>query len=83
MRSLRLDSDLDEQVQRAAAIEETSVSEFLRLAAAERAERTLASDPSERLAYALGVVKTDLGQARDTGGTFADLITSRHRGPRQ
>ncbi len=83
MRSLRLDSDLDEQVQRAAAIEETSVSEFLRLAAAERAERTLASDPSERLAYALGVVKTDLGQARDTGGAFADLVTSRHRGQRQ
>lgn len=78
MRSLRLDPDLDERVRRAAALEESSVSEFLRQAAAERAERTLASDPSERLAYAIGAVKTDLGQARDTGAAFADLLESRH-----
>jgi hypothetical protein len=79
MRSLRLDPDLDERVRRAAALEESSVSEFLRQAAAERAERALAGDPSERLAYAIGVVETDLGQARDTGAAFADLVEGKHR----
>ena len=79
MRSLRLDADLDEQVRRAAAIEETSVSEFLRQAAAERAERTLASDPSERLSYAIGAIKAGLDQARDTGEAFGDLLEAKHR----
>lgn len=79
MRSLRLNPELDEQVRRAAALEETSVSEFLRQAAAERAERTLANDPSERLSYAIGVVKAGLGQARDTGEAFADLVEAKHR----
>jgi uncharacterized protein (DUF1778 family) len=71
---------LDERVRRAAAIEESSVSEFLRQAASERAERTLAGDPGERLAYAIGAVKTNLDQARDTGAAFADLVDRKHRG---
>ncbi len=83
MRSLRLDADLDERVRRAAALEDSSVSEFLRRAAAERAERTLSSDPSERLAYAIGAIKTDLGQARDTGAAFADLIDDKRRSRRR
>jgi hypothetical protein len=74
---------LDERVRRAAAIEESSVSEFLRQAASERAERTLAGDPSERLAYAIGVVRIDLRQARGTGAAFADLVESEHRGRRR
>jgi uncharacterized protein (DUF1778 family) len=81
VRSLRLNDELDERVRQAAALEGASVSEFLRRAAAERAERALAKDPSERLAYAIGVVKTDLGQARDTGAAFADLV-ERKRGAR-
>lgn len=83
MRSLRLNDELDERVQRAAALEGSSVSEFLRRAASERAERALASDPSERLAYAIGVVRTDLGQARDTGAAFADLVENKHRDGRR
>lgn len=79
MRSLRLDPGLDEHVRRAAALEGTSVSEFLRRAATERAERTLASDPSERLSYAIGAVTAGLGQARDTGEAFGDLVEAKHR----
>jgi uncharacterized protein (DUF1778 family) len=79
MRSLRLDPDLDARVRQAAALEESSVSEFLRRAAAERAERTLANDPSERLSYAIGTVKAGLGQARDAGTAFADLVEAKHR----
>ncbi|MBW8059459.1 MAG: DUF1778 domain-containing protein [Solirubrobacterales bacterium] len=83
MRSLRLSAELDEQVRQAAALEGASVSEFLRRAATERAERTLGSDPRERLAYAIGIVKTDLRQARDSGGAFADIAERKHRGRRR
>lgn len=82
MRSLRLDSDLDERVRRAAALEGISVSEFLRQAAAERASRSLAGDPAKRLAYAIGAIETNLGQARDTGGAFADLLESKRKARR-
>ncbi len=79
MRSLRLSPELDEQVRQAAALEGSSVSEFLRRAAGERAERALGAEPRERLAYAIGVVNTDLHQARDTGGAFGDIVERRHR----
>lgn len=80
MRSLRLSDDLDTQVQRAAAQEGASVSEFLRRAASERAGRMLAADPVERLSYAIGAVEghgDDL--ARDTGAAFADIVEEKHR----
>jgi Ribbon-helix-helix protein, copG family len=83
MRSIRLSDDLDRQVRQAAALEGSSVSEFLRQAASERAERTLAADPAERLSYAIGVVRSDLHQARDTGAAFADLVEGKHRGRRR
>lgn len=79
MRSLRLDPGLDELVRRAAALEDTSVSEFLRQAAAERAERTLSDDNGERLSYAIGAVRSELGLARKTGEAFADLVDAKHR----
>ena len=74
MRSLRLDPELDERVRRAAALEGSSISEFLRRAAAERAERTLLRSGSERLADVLGVVHGGGGQARETGKAFTDLL---------
>lgn len=79
MRSLRLSAELDERVRNAAEREGSSVSEFLRRAASERAERTLA-DPAERLSYAIGAVEgrgDDL--ARDTGAAFADVVEEKHR----
>jgi Protein of unknown function (DUF1778) len=82
MRSLRLSPELDDQVRRAAAKEGASVSEFLRRAASERAERTLA-DPAERLAYAIGAIDVGLGVARDTGSAFGDLVDEKHRGGRR
>jgi hypothetical protein len=79
MRSLRLSAELDDQVRQAAALEGASVSEFLRRAAGERAERALSADPRERLAYAIGVVNTDLHQARDTSAAFGDIVERKHR----
>lgn len=62
MRSLRLDPDLDQRVQSAAAREGVSVSEFLRRAAAERADRTLReTKPSEALAFFIGAGRSSYG----------------------
>lgn len=84
MRSLRLSEDLDEQVRRAAELEGSTVSEFLRRAASERAERALASDPAERLSYAIGAVEGRGGDlARRTGAAFADIVEEKHRRKRR
>jgi hypothetical protein len=78
MRSVRLDPELDEIVRRAAAQEGASVSEFLRRAAAERAERTLGQ--RDGLADVLGAVRSAGGAAARTGDAFGDLLQSRHAG---
>jgi hypothetical protein len=81
MRSLRLDPDADVKVRRAAAIRGVSVSEFIRRAAVEDAEETLAIRPSERFADVAGTIRGGGGQARHTGQAFADaLVQDRSRG---
>ncbi len=80
MRSVRLEPDLDDRVQRAAAAEGTTVSEFLRRAAAERAELTLSQRNSDRLGDVIGAVRAGgAGHARDTGAAFGELLDGRRR----
>lgn len=80
MRSLRLEPDLDDRVRRAAAAEGASVSEFLRRAAAERADRTLSVRNSDRLGDIIGAVRAGgAGRARDTGAAFGELLDGRRR----
>jgi hypothetical protein len=62
---------------KAAAIEGSSVSEFMRLAIAERAERTLAGGAQGRLRGVVGAIHGGGGRARDTGAAFADLLEQR------
>jgi Arc/MetJ-type ribon-helix-helix transcriptional regulator len=78
MRSLRLDDQLDERVREAAAAEGSSVSEFIRRAVAERAESTLSTGASARLADVVGAIHGDGGQARDSGRAFSELLAQRH-----
>ncbi len=61
-------------VRRAAAAKGESVSEFLRRAAAERAEETLAGNPRERFADVAGVVHGGGGRARRTGAAFSETL---------
>jgi hypothetical protein len=75
MRSLRLDPELDERVRRAAAVEGTTISEFLRAAAAERCDRTLSQNAVERLGDVIGAVHGGGGRAHDTGAAFAALVS--------
>ena len=79
MRSLRLDPELVQRVRRAATLEGSSISEFLRRAAAERAERTLAQGGSERLGDVVGVIHGGGGRAGETGKAFADLMVQEPR----
>lgn len=77
MRSLRLDPELDDLVRRAAAREGVSVSEFLRVAAADRARRTL--DAREQLDDVIGVIRSEGGVAARTGSAFGDLLEERRK----
>jgi hypothetical protein len=79
VRSVRLEPSLDERVRRAAAAEGSSVSAFLRSAAAERADRALSHRNSDQLADVIGVVHGGgAGRARDSGAAFGDLLAERH-----
>jgi hypothetical protein len=77
MRSIRLDDELDARVRQAAAAEGASVSEFIRRAASDRADHTLANGASERLADVLGAIHGGGGQARDTGAAFIEILDQR------
>jgi hypothetical protein len=77
MRSVRLDPDLDQLVRRAAAQEGASVSEFLRRAAADRAERTLGR--RDGLTDIVGAVRSAGGAAERSGDAFSDLLQARRR----
>ncbi len=77
MRSIRLDDELDMRVRQAAAVEGASVSEFMRRAASERADHTLATGTSDRLADVLGAIHGGGGRARDTGAAFAEELARR------
>jgi len=74
VRSIRLDSDLDERIRRAAGLAGETVSEFLRRAAAERADRTLATPAGHPFADVAGAVHGHGGQARRTGAAFTEQL---------
>lgn len=57
------------------------MSEFMRRAIAERAERTLAGSTPEQLGDIVGAIHGGGGRASDTGRAFTDLLERRHRRP--
>lgn len=74
MRSVRLDSDLERQLERAAAVRGESASEFIRRAVAERAEQTFEGAGRERFADVIGSIHSKGGRARQTGEAFAETL---------
>lgn len=77
MKSLRIDPELEDRLQRAAAVKGESLSEFIRRAAAARADATLAASPSAAFGDVLGVVHGGGGRARRTGAAFTDAVSER------
>ena len=80
MRSLRLDDALDDKVRRAAALRGETVSEFIRHAAEERADETLADRQRDRFADVAGVVHGGGGRARMSGDAFLVALTDERGG---
>ncbi len=80
MLTVRLDDRLDMLARKAAAMEGASVSEFMRRAIAERAERALSGDTTGRLADVIGAVHGGgTPAARDSGQAFTELLAERHK----
>lgn len=75
MRSVRLDSELEAKLTRAAAVTGESASEFIRRSVHQRADATLAPSAAAEFADVLGVVHGGGGRARRTGEAFADLLS--------
>jgi hypothetical protein len=80
VRSLRLDPDLDKKLQRAATVRGESVSEFIRRAAEERADATLADQPAHRFDDVAGIIHGGGGRARRTGAAFTEGLVQDRQG---
>ena len=76
MRSVRLEPEFEERLLRAAAVRGESLSEFIRQAAADRADATLIASGSV-FDDVLGVVHGGGGRARRTGEAFTDAVSER------
>ena len=79
MRSLRLDPELDAKVRRAAALKDESVSEFIRQATEERADKVLRDRSSDRFADVAGVIHGGGGRARRAGKVFTEQLAAKKR----
>lgn len=79
VKTLRLDAELEERLQHAAAAAGESLSEFIRQAATERADTVLSTGGREDFADVLGVIHGGGGQARRTGEAFGELLAERKR----
>jgi predicted DNA-binding protein len=75
MKSLRLDPELENRLQQAARARGESLSQFIRTAAAERADATLDAEPATDFSDVLGVVRGGGGRADHTGAAFAELLS--------
>ncbi|HEY5878801.1 MAG TPA: DUF1778 domain-containing protein [Nakamurella sp.] len=79
MKTVRLDPDLEERLHRAAAAAGESLSEFIRKAAAARADSVLDTGGREDFADVLGVVHGGGGRARRTGAVFTEVLSEAQR----
>lgn len=77
MKSVRIDPRLDGRIRRAATARGETVSEFIRQAAAERADATLADDGTDDFGDVLGVIHGGGGRARRTGEAFTQALRRR------
>lgn len=79
MKTLRLDPALEKRLQRAATVVGESLSEFIRRAAAQRADAVLNAGGLEDFADVVGAIRGGGGRARRTGTALADILADRQR----
>jgi Ribbon-helix-helix protein, copG family len=74
VKSLRLDPKLAERLERAAAAAGESLSEFIRRAAAARADALLSDEVDDDWSDVVGVVHGGGGRARRSGEAFQEML---------
>ena len=79
IKSVRLDSDLEEKLERAARAMATSQSDFIRDALIRRCDEVLGGSLAEQLAPVIGIVNSSGGRAASSGTAFRDVLTRRRR----
>ena len=79
MKSVRLDAELAAKLERAASALATSQSQFIRDALARRCDEVLGTTLAERLACAIGMVKSSGGRAARSGAAFREALAGRRR----
>jgi predicted transcriptional regulator len=79
VKSVRLDSDLEARLERAARATGMSQSEFLRHALANRCDEVLGRSLAEALAPVIGIVSSSGGRAANTGAAFRKLLKRKRR----
>ena len=72
-----MDHQLEARLQQAAAVRGESLSEFIRRAAAERADATLSAEPTADFSDVLGAIHGAGGRARRTGAAFTEILEER------
>ena len=77
MKSVRIEPALQARLQQAAAVRGETFSQFIRRAAAERADATLSAAPAADFDDVLGVVHGGGGRARRTGEAFTQALVER------
>lgn len=79
VKSVRLGSELETRLKRAALAANVSESEFIRDAVARRCDEVLSESLAERLAPVIGIVSGGGGRADDTGAAFGRLVRRKRR----
>jgi predicted transcriptional regulator len=84
VKSVRLDADLEAQLQEAARALGVSESEFIRRAIAAQSQALLKDRLDQRLAGLVGAVRSRGGRARDAGNRYVELLRrQKARGSKQ
>lgn len=79
MKSVRLGTQLEKQLEDAAQAECMSQSEFIRDAIARRCDEVLGPTLADRLQPVIGIIKSNGGRADDTGGAFGKLLKTKRK----
>lgn len=77
MASVRLDSQLEARLERAARAAAMSQSEFIRDALSRRCDEILSGSLAEQLAPVIGIVASSGGRADRTGAAFREVLRRR------
>ena len=79
MKSVRLGTELEKQLEHAAQAARMSQSEFIRDAITRRCDEVLGPTLADRLQPVIGVIESNGGRADDTGAAFGKLLQKKRK----